>query len=82
MWAWANEAFPENLRTKSAQLKQLAEITGFDIFHNEMAEVDQDMAWEISSMALSLLSYEGVYRAPANKTQYFYALTNVEKVNA
>lgn len=82
MWAWANEGFPENLRTKSAQLKQLKEITGFDIFGNEMSDIDEDMTWEIAGMSLNLLTSQGVYRGPVNNTQYFYALDNVHHVNS
>lgn len=82
MWAWANEAFPENLQLKSAQLKQLEEITSFEMFGNEMAEIDEDMTWEIAGMALNLLNFKGVYRGPANNTQYFYAMKSVKRVSS
>ncbi|MGX5174336.1 DUF6882 domain-containing protein [Aliikangiella sp. IMCC44653] len=82
MWAWANEAFPDSLREKSAQLKQLEELTGYEMFGNEMAEIDEDMTWEIAGMSLYLLEYQGVYRGPANNTQYFYALDQVQNVNS
>lgn len=82
MWGWANEAFPKSLRGKSLRLKELEEITGFEIFGNNMAEIDEDMAWEISGMSLSLLGYEGVYRGPANKTHYFYAMDQVASVRS
>jgi hypothetical protein len=82
MWAWANEAFPTELQLKSAQLKQLEEITGFEMFGNKMAEIEEDMTWEIAGMALNLLKFEGVYRGPANNTQYFYAMENVHRVSS
>lgn len=82
MWAWANEAFPEELRNKSSKLKQLEEITGFEMFGNEMAEIDEDMTWEIAGMSLNLLNYEGIYRGPANNTQYFYAMEKVQSVSS
>jgi hypothetical protein len=79
MWAWANEAFNDSLREKSSKLKQLAEITGFEIFENEMSDVEEDMIWEITGMAVHFLKAEGAYRGPANNTLYFYLLNNVSK---
>ncbi len=82
MWAWANEAFSKQLRDKAAKLKELEAITGFEMFGNEMAEIDDDMAWEIAGMSINLLNFEGVYRGPANNTHYFYGLEQVERVNS
>lgn len=82
MWGWANEAFPAPLRTKASKLKRLEALTGFEMFGNEMAEIDPDMAWEIAAMALNLLGSEGVYRGPAGSTQYFYALDQVANVHS
>lgn len=81
MWGWANEAFPDVLREKAAQLKKLEEVTGFEVFGNEMAEIDEDMVWEIAGMSLNILGYDGVYRGPANSTHYFYALKEVSNVS-
>lgn len=80
MWAWANEAFPEKLREKSANLKQLELITGFEIFGNEMADIDEDMTWEIAGMALNHLDFQGVYRGPANNTEYYYAMEKIHHI--
>ncbi|MDK9559765.1 hypothetical protein QQF73_19195 [Marinobacter sp. M216] len=80
MWGWANEAFPAPLRKKAEKLKQLEALTGFEMFGNEVAEIDPDMAWEIAGMALNLLGSEGAYRGPAGSTQYFYALEQVDNV--
>lgn len=82
MWAWANEAFPDFLREKASQLKKLEDVTGFEIFGNKMAEINQDMVWEIAGMSLSLLGFDGVYRGPSKNTQYFYALKEVENITS
>ncbi|MGF1739908.1 hypothetical protein L4C34_02280 [Vibrio profundum] len=81
MWGWANKAYPESLRLKSAKLKELVKITGFDIFGNEITEIDEDMIWEIASMALNHLKLQGVYRSPASNTQYFYAINGIHRVD-
>ena len=75
MWGWANEAFPECLRQKSNVLKTLKQKTGFEMFGNEVCEIDEDMTWEIAAMALDTLRQEGVYRGPSGNTQYFYSLS-------
>ncbi|MCB1955316.1 MAG: hypothetical protein KDG55_06545 [Rhodocyclaceae bacterium] len=77
MWGWANEAFPDALREKSARLKGLEAVTGFELFGAEMLQIDEDMAWEIAAMALDRLEAQGVYCGPASDTLYFYALTDI-----
>lgn len=82
MWGWANEAFPAKLREKAAKLKELETLTGFEMFGNEMADIEPDMAWEIAGMSLNLLNFDGVYRGPANNTEYFYALEQISNVSS
>ena len=81
LWGWANEAFPENHRAKAAKLKELEKITGFEMLGDKVAEIDEDMAWEIAGMALNLLGFEGVYRGPANQTDYYYAMDKVTAIH-
>ena len=80
VWAWADDAFPDNLRMKSEKLKELESMTGFEMFSSESIQVDEDMVWEITAMALELLGSEGAYKAPINDVLYFYALSDVQKV--
>ena len=80
VWAWADDAFPDALRAKSEKLKELEFMTGFEMFGSETIEVDEDMVWEITAMALELLGSEGAYKAPINDVLYFYALSDVQKV--
>ena len=47
-----------------------------------MSEIDDDMTWEIAGMSLNLLKHEGVYRGPANNTEYYYAMENVQSVSS
>ncbi len=82
LWGWANEGFPAALREKSAQLKRLEALTGFEMFGNEMTQIDDDMAWELAAMSLALLDVEGVYCGPVNDTHYFYALDRITHVDA
>lgn len=79
MWGWANEAFPDALRAKSARLRDLQAVTGFEMFGAEMVQIDEDMAWEIAAMALDLLGRQGVYCGPASDTLYFYALCDIRR---
>jgi len=77
MWAWNNQAFTGSLRAKSEKLQSLAELTGFEMFTNPTAEVDENMAWEMVAMSINVLESQGVYRAPANNLWYFYALDSI-----
>jgi hypothetical protein len=77
MWGWANEAFPGKLRKKSSKIKNLKEITGFDMFINKMAEIDEDMAWEVTGMAVEYLNSQGAYCSSTNNTIYYYSINEV-----
>jgi hypothetical protein len=81
MWGWANPAFPNSLRENSEKIKELYDYTGYEIFKDEITEIEEDMVWEISGMAIRALGSEGVYRSPQNETLYFYAINNVSRVN-
>lgn len=77
MWAWNNQAFTDSLRAKSEKLQSLSDLTGFEMFTNPTAEVDENMAWEMVAMSIHILESQGVYRAPANDLCYFYALDSI-----
>ena len=79
-WAWADDVFPDVLRAKSKKLKELEYMTGFEMFGSETIQIDEDMVWEITAMALELWGSEGAYKAPINDVLYFYALSDVQKV--
>lgn len=78
VWAWANDAFPEALRKKSKQFKELEKITGSNLFSHISAEIDETMSWEIAGMALNLLNGDGVYCNSTDNTQYFYVVSNMK----
>ena len=80
VWAWADDVFPDGLRAKSEKLKELEYMTGFEMFGSETIQVDEDMVWEITAMALELLGSEGAYKATINDVLYLYALSDVQKV--
>ena len=63
-WAWANEAFPAEVRNAASFTRQLADLTGFDMFNMETIECDEDMAWEINAMACRQAGALGIYRIP------------------
>ncbi|PWQ93618.1 DUF6882 domain-containing protein [Leucothrix arctica] len=80
VWAWANDAFPADLKTKAERFKELEEITGSNLFTHISAEIDESMSWEIAGMALNLLRGDGVYcNATEEDTRYFYVVSNLKK---
>ena len=78
MWAWANQSISEELRKKSANLKELAIFTGFGIFSKETFEADENMAHELTSMAVHHLGAMGMYIVPSNHLKAFQALIKIK----
>ncbi|MBW4622104.1 MAG: hypothetical protein KME17_22470 [Cyanosarcina radialis HA8281-LM2] len=78
MWSWANPSIPQVLQKKSEKIKELAELTGLEIFNAKIFPVDEEMAWEIAAMACHHLKSMGCYRAPSGKICFFAAIDNVK----
>jgi hypothetical protein len=78
-WAWANESYPQEIREKAAFTKELGELTGFELFTNESAECDENMAWEINAMACKLMNALGVYRIPHGQINVHVVFSKVSK---
>jgi hypothetical protein len=67
-WAWGNSSVLPELRKKVESLKELENITGFEIFGNEDSfEIrDEGMAWELAAISVRHLGAIGCYRAPSS----------------
>lgn len=66
-WGWSSEQLPASARERALPLKELAAVTGFDLFANPAAfqVADEEMAWELTAMAVRHLGALGAYRAPS-----------------
>lgn len=84
-WAWSNLSILPELRRKAEPLKQLQDITGFDLFGNEAAfSIDGEaMAWALTAIAIRHLQAMGCYRAPSSSPEgpnTFLAITSIKVV--
>lgn len=85
-WAWANESVLPALRTKAEPLKQLRDVTGFDLFSSEstVSVEDENMAWELAAMSVRKLGALGAYKAPSSSRPLstFLAIMRVRRCAA
>lgn len=83
-WAWANDSLTDSLREKASTLRALGDLTGFEIFDDDVAvEIDgEPMAWELAALGVRHLGALGVYRAPSSDRPLFsfLAITAIEWV--
>jgi hypothetical protein len=79
-WAWSNPSVPDAQRAKSARLKALYDLTGFDVFRNEGAVVGEHMPWEMAAMSVHQLGAMGCYRGPAKHLHVFFAIERLTAV--
>ena len=77
MWAWANESLMEKTKQKSVKIKELAEITGYDVFLLEAFEAKESIAHQLTAISAHYLNAIGYYIAPFNELKSFLALTRV-----
>jgi hypothetical protein len=73
-WAWANKSFTDSLKSQAEIIKGLASYTGFDIFEMGAFEADENMAHELTAMAVHYLDALGMYIVPSGNLKIFFAL--------
>ena len=76
-WAWANDVYPEWVRRKSESIKQLFEMTGYDVFKNATVSADTNMAWEFLSLACKLLASPSGYTLSSRNVKVYVAFERV-----
>lgn len=74
MWSWGNKSMTDNARSQSASLKELQQVTGFDIFAKPFFECDEAMAHELTAFAVEHLNAKGMYISPDGKSHLFMAV--------
>ncbi|PQD93690.1 hypothetical protein CYL18_18535 [Pradoshia eiseniae] len=74
MWSWGNESMTDNARRQSASLKELHQVSGFDIFAKPFFECDEAMAHELTAFAVEHLNAKGMYISPDGKSLLFMAV--------
>lgn len=83
-WAWANESVLPGLRQRAEPLRELVQVTGFDLFGDDAAFAieDEAMAWELAAMSVQHLGALGCYRAPASGKSLlsFLAIMDIRKL--
>jgi hypothetical protein len=82
-WAWSNDSVLPSLREKAAVLKELATITGVELFASDAPfKVEgESMAWELAAMCVRHLGALGAYRAPSPSKPLatFLAIRSIQK---
>lgn len=80
-WAWANDSVAEPLRAQSRKVRELAELTGMDLFRDPAFEAAPAMAWQAAAMAVKHLGALGCYKARIGRSDLYMAVMTVETVN-
>jgi len=81
-WAWANFNVAQEDRAKSEEIRKLAKITGYDIFdYKEQLGMDEQLAFQLTAMALHHLKADGFYRIPNRdpETSFFLGLRHIRR---
>jgi hypothetical protein len=85
-WAWANDSVIPSLRKKAEPLRELVDITGFELFGQTSAfKIEgEEMAWELTAISVRHLGAKGCYRAPSSSSPLhtFLAVTDIRRVAA
>jgi hypothetical protein len=80
MWAWANNSILPVLRERAGCFRELAKVTGVQLLAQDMINVEPDMPWEITAMAVHHIGAMGAYRAPGRASDLYLAIIRVTPV--
>lgn len=81
LWGWANDHWQTPLTEPIVALKRFGEARGIDPLWRATFETDEDRCFGIASTVLDVLpQFEGIYRAPGERTSLFLAVTNTHLV--
>jgi len=79
-WAWANDQYPQSVRDAASRLRELTDLTGFEVFQSAIMECDESMAWEIAALSCKYMQAMGVYRIPHGHIHSYVLITEVRDV--
>lgn len=74
LWAWANDSFPDRVRTSSARFKHLHEITGFRVFVDEGIKASRQDVEDFTAMAVHLAGGSGFWRSAGDDFDLYLCL--------
>lgn len=78
-WAWANDVMLPAMKKAAEPLRELTAVTGLKAFSNGTIPVEDDeMAWELTAMAIHHLGAIGAYKAPGQASDLYLAITSAE----
>jgi hypothetical protein len=73
-WAWANDAFSSESRTRSAKLKTLANVTEYKIFETPSFRVEANEVDELCALALYHLEGIAVFKIKDDEPWFLYVV--------
>lgn len=81
LWAWSNENLPPDVQSQAARIRELYEVTGFDLFKEEPVSCDEVMAWDITALACKHLGTLGAYRMPHKDAHSYVLITDIKALS-
>lgn len=73
-WAWANDAFSESARSRSAKIRELTAKTGYQIFEIPHFRANANDIDELCALALQALGGVAVFKAKGETPWVYYVV--------
>ena len=79
MWAWENSSMTVEVQKEASAMKELAEITGLNIFETPFFQCKEGDAFDITALAVHHLNAIGMYQVPEEDSHLFLAIMREKK---
>lgn len=74
LWGWANDSYCDAARERSASLKGLRDVTGFQVFADQGVGATASDAMDLVATAVHYLDAEGFWREDFTDLQVYLAI--------
>lgn len=80
MWAWANDSFPEQVRSTLSTVKSIGEETGFRRLTQGHWAADEYDGWHMTAYVYDVLGGLGAYRTPSENGYVYMVIRDATRL--
>jgi hypothetical protein len=79
-WSWANKNIPPHNKLGIEKIREFGESNGYDKLTTAFLDADEYTGWEMTSIAVHLLSGLGSYRFPTEKGYCYLVYRKIKEL--
>lgn len=79
-WSWANANTPPHCKLEMEKVREFGEAKGFEKLTSKFLDADEYTGWEMTSIAVHVLTAHGSYRFPTDHGYCYLVYRNIREI--